>query len=181
MKQLKIVFLLLTFIFIMSSFAQANELEIKNQKNFSFMANAKSLSDFSPIKSQITNYKWSKDKKVKFFKNMGIAGIIVTATTFGVLMLPGIILVSVYYALFWTPATLTAANLYATGGLGGYLGLLYGGSALLALGIIGVTAGIALIIVGFVLSNYYKKKAAMYIPREPEKAYMTTGISIKLF
>lgn len=177
MKQVRGLMLIITFIFIIGAFAQANEIKIQEQQKISFVKATNSINTFSPLKDKVTEYKWSKDKKVKFFKNMGIAGIIVTASS-GTLMLIGIILLAVNaYQISQVPyvAYLGWSAYTAFTPLGVAGGLLFG------LGLSGLLIGVALIVVGFVLSNYFKKKAAMYIPREPEKAYMTTGISIKLF
>lgn len=181
MRKLKIVLFLLTFIFIICIFAQANELKIHNQSKFSFISHSKSASDIiglNLIRNKITNYRSSSSQKAKGFKGMGIAGAVIFGVSW-IFTISGTVLMVIYYMSMYS--SLWTFNLTATmGGIFGNLWMLYLGAGIFALGMLMFWAGLPLMIVGFAVSAYHSKRVSMLIETDMDRAQISSGIAIKL-
>ena len=194
MKKIKIFLLLLFFVFIISAFAQANELKINNQNNFSFTSHLKESTNLNcnnSLQNKIVNLKKSGGAgKVRGFTRMGGAG----AAVFGiswVFMIGGIALLAYAYislinaGLFAATSfmSLSTLSLYSLAGpaLTSYY-LLIGGAALLAVGLTMFWVGLPIMIVGYALAAYHRKKgrASLLIKTDIDNAQIYSGIAIKI-
>ena len=184
MRKEKIIIFLLTILLIFCGFLNGNELSVGQNLNSSFnksVYNFDSSNSNHLLNNKIVSYSMSGDNKVRGFRNMGIAG----AVTFGTscLVLAGGL--GMYIYAFQTIANaLIAADMdvYDSSVLSttaNVLGLYYGGIALIAIGAAFAVLSLPLMIVGFALSSYYKRKLSISIKRS-NNSIINVGLAIKL-
>lgn len=180
MRITKIALFLIMFILLVGVYVQANEKKSVDQQTFSFSKQLESsFLDSSISQNDLTRFAASSERKARSFRNMGIAGAIVFGLSF-VFLIVGIALFayaafSVFGAAF---GTMSFAALISAGTTAVYLA--YGGLALIAISQIMFWVGLPLMIVGFAVSAYHRKKVSISIDADLDRGLIFSGISIKL-
>ncbi len=161
----------LLFLFIISliinNYLFSNEMEIKSEtSHFNFIIK-KVAGDSTSLEN---------DSKVTGFRNMGIAGAVIFGCS--LLTLGGGLGMYIY-------AYQVVANVIASSSdmndwisaAASVAGLYYGGIALIAVGTACSVVGLTLMIVGFVVSAYYKNKIAFFIENK-ERNIVNVGLKM---
>jgi hypothetical protein len=163
MKRVKIIVFMLFFIFICLNI-YSNELKTDNR--IKFLLNITNEAAYNPyeyfIKNNTINHEISDSEKVKYFLYMGIIG-------------SGIIGLGTVSAV--TGTILLTAYLYG-GNLLQYIQFI--GFFILAAGLIILLTGLPVMIAGFVLSWYYKKRISLHNETGIKNGIILTEITLNI-
>ncbi|OHD15705.1 MAG: hypothetical protein A2086_16570 [Spirochaetes bacterium GWD1_27_9] len=167
------LFLIVLFSIAVGIIANANSISFqpKDEVKFSFVSKTSDFTDFGSKKIDLFASKNKGNKNYKSLSKsmlgMGIAGTIVMILGLGMTIGGGVCLAFAYKSV--TTFTWT--------GLGDAIYLVYGGAALITLGMLLFWVGLPLMIAGFAASAYYKSKASSFINSTDKDVSM--GIKIR--
>jgi hypothetical protein len=178
MKKFILIVVIIALSLLVCGIANANEKIAVPQQSFNFFGSTDSL-DGTNLNLGVTKYAMTNEQKITIFHNMFIAGLVLTIVG-GVFFVTGIILLAVGYSMIYASLA-GGAFVYTAGGTiaGGWY-VYWAGAALLGIFTTVLVIGIALLVVGIVLENYFKKKGAFFFQKDEITPSTSFGISIKL-